>query len=82
MTRYSWPFVYVETLFALLVLTPVFNLLHYLPNHNFSTDGWTFWPLGEWFEGRFDPFEIGDFLTIAWLIAAIRRYQRKELFDK
>lgn len=80
--RHSMPVYFVEALAILLVWVPVMDMLRYLPTHGFSTSGWTYWPLSDWFSGRFDLLPILLLSGIAWLIAAIRRAATKELFDE
>lgn len=82
MKRYSWPIVFLESLIYLLIMAPVLDLARYLPTHEFSADGWNYWPMGNWFEGQFEPIEVTAFLVFAWILAAIRRHDRKELFDE
>ncbi|MCJ2185266.1 hypothetical protein [Novosphingobium beihaiensis] len=76
------PVYFLEALAVLLVVGPVTDLARYLPFHNFSTEGWTYWPLGDWFAGRFDFLSIFFLAGLSLLIAAIRRAASKELFDE
>jgi hypothetical protein len=82
MKRYSWLIVFLESLTYLLVMAPVLDLARHLPTHEFSAAGWNYWPLGNWFEGRFEAVEVVAFLALAWVLAAMRRHDRKELFDE
>jgi hypothetical protein len=76
------PVYFLEALAVLLVVVPVTDLARSLPFHNFSSEGWTYWPLSEWFTGRFDFLSTLFLIGMAWLVAAIRRAASKELFDE
>jgi len=80
--RDSMPIYFLEALGVLLVMVPVTDLAHYLPFHDFDPSGWTYWPLEDWFAGRFDVLPILIILGLAWLTAAVRRAATKELFDE